>query len=300
MAGYLPVVLILIGNAVCALLTLLYGLLGDRERRGTFRLLAGFIFLCPVAAPVFLAASAATAAFLKTKDVDMKDISFSKERERSVLPPDSEIEMNYVPLEDAMAVADTGNLRRLLIDILKNDDRKSLTAVARAIDNRDSEVSHYAAVAVLDVLSSFRVNLQEFLAELEKNPDDAGLNIRILEYVYQTIEMDVMKESERKSTIYVAQDVAENLFTHNLWHMTDGHCLWMTDLMISIGDFARVRAWADRAWKYHANELGAFKARLHLFYAAKETDAFFACLAELKAADLPVDKELLDLIRVYG
>jgi hypothetical protein len=296
----LPVVLILIGNTVCALGLFCYALIRERQRKSTFFLLSGFVLACPVAAPVFLSSSALIAAFLKTKDVDMKDISFSKDRERAILPPDSEIEMNYVPLEDAMALADTGNLRQLLIDILKSDKRRTLTAVARAIDNPDTEVSHYAAVAILDILSSFRGRLQGLLRDLANNPDDAGLNIHILEYVYQTIEMNVMKESERRYTVDTANGVAENLFTHNLWYVKDEHCLWMTDLLISIGEYERARVWVERAWEYHADKLNAFKARLHLFYATKEVEAFFACIAELKVTDIPVDKEVLDLIRIYG
>ena len=300
MADELPVLAILIANAFAALTVFLYGLLKARERRSTFFISAWLIFFCPVAGAAFLSLSALLAAALRTKNVDMQDISFSKARERMVLPPDSGVELNYVPLEDAMAVTDARNLRKLLIDILKSDERRTLTAVARAIDNGDTEVSHYAAVAILDVLSNFRGTLQGLLADLERAPDDAALNIHILEYLHQTLEMDVMKESERKSTIDTAHRVAENLFTHNLWHMRDEHCLWMTDLMISVGDFDRARMWAARAWKYHAGKLDAFKARLHLYYAAKEVDPFFTCIAELKATDIPVDRELLDLLRIYG
>lgn len=299
-AEYGPVVIILLINTIAAMGVFFAGLFQAPGRRCTFLMVSWFILICPLAAIVFLAFGKLISTFLKTRDVDMDDISFGKKREKMVLPPDKEVEMNYVPFEDAMAVADTGNLRRLLIDLLKHNDRQMLASIPNAINNSDTEVSHYAAAAILNILSDFRANLHNLLLNMRQYPDNVSLNLLILDYIYQMLNLNLMNDSEQRSTIYTENEVAETLFSRHLWFMKAEHYLRMTDLMISIGDFPLAERWADRAWEYCANQLCAYKARLHVYYAEKRTDAFFACIEELKKTDIAVDKEILDLFRLYG
>ena len=129
--------------------------------RRTYFLYAWITLVCPVAGPLLLALGRLIGITFHAKHVDMADISFSRIREESVQLPDREVEMNYVPLEDAVAFSDVKDLRRLLINILKNGDREMLASVSRAINNPDTEVSHYSATAVLDTLSDFRISLHD-------------------------------------------------------------------------------------------------------------------------------------------
>lgn len=267
--------------------------------RRTFFLFSLFSLVCPVVGPTLLLAGRLIGINIHFKHVDMADISFSRIRENIVQPPDHEAEMNYVPLEDAMAFSDVHDLRKLLINILKSGDREMLASVSRAINNPDTEVSHYGATAVLDTLSDFRNALQEYTERLQKDPDDVKANVFILEYTYQILRMNVMNPEEQETTIRNENQIAETLFSHNLWYMKDEYYLWMVDLLISIRAFDAAEVWVTRAMQYQSNELSAYKARLHLYYAKQDTKAFFACMTELENANVPVDKELLDLIRAY-
>ncbi len=294
------VIMIILINTAVALLVFLVGLLQEPGRRCTTLMFSWFILICPLAAIVFISLGKLISAFYKTRDIDMDDISFSMKRDRIVLPPDREVELNYVPLEDAIAVSDIGNLRRLLINILKNNDKEMIAGITRAIDNSDTEVSHYAATAILDILSDFRANLQSLLLKVKRFPDDVNLNLFALDYIYKMLNMNIMNASEQRATIYTENEVAENLFKYNLWYMKPEYYLWMTDLMISIEDFNLAEVWASRAQKYCSDQLSSYKARLHVYYAQKHIDAFFACMTELKNTDIAVDKEMLDLFRIYG
>lgn len=268
--------------------------------RRTYLLYAWLTLVCPVAGPLLLALGRLIGITFHAKRVDMADISFSRVREETVQPPNREVEMNFVPLEDAVAFADIADLRRLLINILKSGDREMLASVSRAINNPDTEVSHYSAAAVLDTLSDFRISLHEYTARLKAEPDDAKTNVFILEYTYQMLRMNVMTPEEQESTIRIENEIVENLFHYNLWYMKDEYYLWIVDLLISIRDFGGAELWVGRAMQYQRGQLSAYKARLHLYYAKKDSPAFFSCIAELESANVPVDKELLDLIRAYG
>lgn len=295
-----PVSIIILLNTIVALIVFIVGLFQIPGRRITFLLFAWFIFICPLIAIIFIIMGKLVSTFYKTNDVNLEDISFSKKRDKIVLPSDNEVEMNYVALEDAMAVSETNDLRSLLIDILKNDNREMLPSIVHSINNTDTEVSHYAATAILDSLSEFRANLHDLLIKMDSHPDNVKNNLYILEYIHQTLEMKIMNDVEQRSMIYTENDVAENLFLNNLWFMNAEHYLWLTDSMISIQDFRLAETWALRAWEYRPNDINSFKCRLHVFYAEKKRNEFFECIEELKNSDIAVDKEILDLFRVYG
>lgn len=292
--------IILLANSLVAAAVFVFALRQPPGRRGTLFLFAWFFFICPLAGPLFTLAGMLINRFYRAQEVDLSAISFIKDRQQTVLVPNSEMELNYAPLEDAMALADTKKVRSLLIDILKNNDLAAFTSVARAINSSDTEVSHYAAAAILDILSTFRARSRELLLEMRQYPDNVNHNLFVLEYFHRMLEMGVMNEMEYQATVDSINEIAENLFEHNLWYMKAGHYLWICDHLISAGDHATAQVWAERAKKYCPEELDTYKARLHVFYAVQDSAQFFACLQELKSTDITVDKEILDLFRLYA
>lgn len=299
-ASYKSIVMILLINTLAAVATFIFGLLQPSERRSTVLLFAWFFFICPVAGPVFTLLGMSLNRFYEPREIDLSVISFSKNREKTVLAPDSEMELNYAPLDDAMVVADTKKVRSLLINILKNDSISVFSGVARAVDDSDTEVSHYAATAILDILSDLRVHSQELLANMRQYPEDVNHNISLLEYLHHMLEMRIMNETEHRATVDTMIEAAENLFTHNLWYMKAEHYLWICDHLIGVGDNVLAQTWVGRARKYRPDELETYKACLHICYARKDIAGFFACIQELKHTDIVVDKEILDLFRLYN
>ena len=136
--------------------------------------------------------------------------------------------------------------------------------------------------------------------QMQKNPEDVEINLLTLEYIHDILNLKIMNNVEQKSYIYILDNVAENLFTHNLWYMTATHYLWMTDLFLSVKDYNMADKWVTRAGAYRPYMLDTFKANLHLYFEQKNQTAFFDCLNELKNSDILVDEEILSLFRLYG
>lgn len=298
--SYNLIIIILLINTLISIAVFVFGLWQPSERRGTVLLLAWFFFICPVVGPIFVLSGMLLNHFYEPREIDLSVINFSKNRKETVLAPDAEMELNYASLDDAMAVADTKKVRNLLINILKNDNISVFTGVARAVDSSDTEISHYAAAAILDILSDFRIRSRELLFGMRQYPEDADHNIFILEYLHHMLEMGIMNKTEHRATVDTMNEVAENLFTYNLWHMKAEHYLWICDHLISVGNDVLVQTWLGRARKYRPNELSTYKACLRAYYNRKDIAAFFACMQELKHTDIVVDKEILNLFRLYG
>ncbi len=300
LAGLRPVLLILIINLMVSLVVLSLAFFQRRFRRSSMALLSWFIFIVPVMGPLYILIGLLISFINRKKTVDMSEISFSQEREKMILPPDQETEMNYVPIQDAMAVTDTASLRRLLLDTLRNNARKTVASIAVAMNSLDTETSHYAASAILDALSEFRSTAQVMLENMKKIPEDVEMNLLTFDYLIEILNMKIMTSVEQEAYIYTLDQVTENLFTHNLWYMTASHYLMIADLFISIKDYHMADKWVSRAGKYRPNMLDTYKARLHLFFDQQNNIAFFECLKELKESDILVDDEIINLFRLYG
>jgi hypothetical protein len=297
--GLWPVLVILILNMLIAFIVFVAAFFQKKGRRSTVFMLSWFILIVPLLGILYTLLGRFISFLNRRRNVDMSDVSFSQEREKLVIPPDRESEMNYVPIQDAMAVSDTASLRRLLLDTLRNNAKKTISSVAVAMNSKDTETSHYAASIILDALSEYRSTAQNMLEQMRKHPEDVEMNLLIFDYMYDILSMKIMNNVEQRSYIYILDDVAENLFSYNLWYMTATHYLWMTDLFISIRDYDMADKWVTRAGTYRPYMLDTFKANLHLYFEQQNQTAFFDCLNELRASDIIVDEEIMSLFRLY-
>ena len=297
--GLWPVLILLLINFIVSMVLFVAAFFQKRGQRSTVFLLSWFVFIVPCFGILYLLLGRFISFLNRKKKVDISDVSFSQEREPLILPPDRETEMNYAPIQDAMAVSDTASLRRLLLDTLRNNAKKTISSIAVAMNSRDTETSHYAASIILDALSECRSTAQNMIEQMKKNPEDVEMNLLTLDYLNEILSLKIMNDVEQRSYIYIMNDVAENLFTHNLWYMTATHYLWMTDLFLSIQDFNMADQWVSRAGQYRPYMLDTYKAHLHLYYQQNNRNAFFDCLDQLRESDITIDEEVLNLFRLY-
>ncbi len=298
-AGLWPVLIILVINGLLAVIIFIMSFFKKKDKRSTMRMLSWFIFIVPLAGVIYLLSGLLINYLVRNRNVDMSDVSFNQEREKIILPPDQELEMNYVPVHDAMAVSDTMSLRRLLLDTMLNKAKKKVSNIAVAMNSSDTEASHYVAAMIMDLLSELRFAAQGMMESMRKVPEDVEMNLLTFDYIYEFLSLKIMSPVEQESYIYALDDVAENLFEFNLWYMTATHYLKMTDLFISIKDYNMAGKWSTRAGQYRPNMLDTYKAKLHLYFQQHNYEAFFECLNELKNSDVSIDKEIMDLFQIY-
>lgn len=299
MSGAVFVLWLLAANTALAAVLLSWGLFLRRDKCATLALLAFLVFVCPLVGPVFLGAGYLLGLLRRRQDLDMAEISFSKEREELLVPPNEEVERNIIPIRDAMAVSTATDTRRLINDILKTQGSRVRQGMAWAIDNADTEVSHYAAVAVIDALSDFRKKIQVMMAGIRRWPDNVDEVLEVLSYIQNILDMNVMNRTERASTIYLQQEAAGLLFEHNPWYLQENHYLWLVDHLIWAEDWAAAQLWVDRAISFVPDRLSTYKARLHLAYRQSDQAAFFTCLEDIKASSVTADSEVVEALRLF-
>ena len=296
--GFWPILIILILNTLLAFTLLVLSNFYDRKRK-EMMMLSWFIIIVPLAGIIYLTTGVLINYLLRKRNVDMSDVSFSQEREKLILPPNHEAEMNYVPIHDAIAVSDPASLRKLLLDTMLSNAKRKLSSVAIAMNSTDTESSHYAATMILDALAELRPAAQDMVERMKRFPEDVEMNLLTFDFIYEFIGLNIMSAIEQEAYIYTLDEVAENLFNYNLWYMTATHYLKLTDLFISVKDYKMAEKWCNRADKYRPDMLDTYKAKLHLLFNRQNYKEFLNCLKRLKQSDILVDDEIMDLFRIY-
>ncbi len=298
-------IVILIINTAIALIYLLWGLLRpadkkkDRGHRAKYVMLAFVMAVCPLIGPLFLGVSHLVYLLFSRRDVDMSDVSFSRERVQTYTPADIDRDINITPVREALLVSDVKRRRRMLLDILKKDVRRSLGSIAIALDNPDSETSHYAASVVMDALSEFRGNVQNMLQKLREDPEDAGLGSLLLGYIHEVMEQNVLSGDEKRSYTYLEDEVGDILFFHHQEKMEGQQYRCLMEDLVEIGDFSVAEKWSRRAMKYRDYQLDTYIGCLKFYYTYNDRGAFLQCMERLKQSGIVVNRETMELIRMF-
>ncbi len=259
------------------------------------------MLLCPVVGPLFFAVGQLLYFTLFQQDADLEDVIFSKERVATHLHPDEERERNMVPLEEAIAVSDKASLRTLMMNIVKGDIEKSLSAIALALNSEDSETSHYAASVLRDELNEFRVNARKVYEEIKKeDPGQTEYEHILIPYMNRVLEQKVFTGMEQESFVHLLDEAGEILYRKEKAQITSRYYEWICLRLLEIRDFSRMEEWCRRAAKAYPMELSTYTCQLKLYFTKQEKENFFRVLDELKKSNITIDRETLELIRIFS
>ena len=168
--------ILLILNLSIVIIYLVWNLLiRCRENKPAVIMKAAVMLLCPVIGPLFLMLGFLFYKLFMGQAMDLEDVIFNKEKVETFMHPDEDMERNMVSIEEALAVTDKGNLRTLMMNVIRGDYSQSLSGFLMALNSDDSETAHYAASVLQEVLNGFRVNVQRMykaaLEEADKSLD---------------------------------------------------------------------------------------------------------------------------------
>lgn len=299
----IALLIIVIINTLIALAYFLFGIYDTNrheERKLTkYTILSIFMFLCPVAGPVVLALGTIMYRIFFDSSIDLAAVTFSKERVDILDHPDVESEINLVPMEEAIIIDDKENLRQLLLTVLRGDVSKSINAVTKALNSADSEASHYAASAIMDINNEFQNTLQKFHAQLESDPNDKEVNQLFIEYLIKMLNTNFLSDLELRTYVYTLSQTCQSVYDFDKTFMKTMYYSNLINLLVRIGDIQSAHLWVPRLLAEFPDDMETYRCLLKFYYTIHDKENFFKHLERLKKSDIAIDKDLLELIRIY-
>ena len=298
-------IIILIINLIIALVYLFWGLVRlrdkekDRGHRAKYFMAAFVMIACPLIGPLFFGFSHFLYILLAKRNVDMSDVSFDRSKMKNYTPADLDRDINIVPMQETLVVSDVRRRRKMLLDVLKKDIRHSLGAIAMALDNPDSETSHYAASVIMDVLSEFRGNVQNMHNKLREDPEDFDLASLLLAYINDVLRQNILTGDERRTYTYIEDEIGDTMFRYHPEQIEGYQYRHLMEDLVTINEFSVADKWSRRALKNRDYQLDTYIGCLKYYFAYNDRDAFMKCLDQLKASGIVVNKETMELIRMF-
>lgn len=261
------------------------------------------MLLCPVVGVLFFLTTLLMYVLFFRTTADLTDVIFGKEKVVARRKADEESERNRVPIEEALAVADKESLRSLVMDVVKGDVRKSLATISLALNSEDTETSHYAASVLRDALNDFRQESQELYNAFHKGDEGAAdYACMMIEYMNEVLCQEVFPDIEQRSYVEMVEEACTWLYKSEE-HRYRLHCEyieWMAALLLRLKEYERMEIWCNRCMEIYPEELTSYTIPLKLYFSIQDKEKFFAAMDRLKKSDVVIDRDTLDLIRVFS
>lgn len=311
-AGEKGFLILLVINFIIVMLYLFLGLLLKAVwKRSAFRSIlpkAAVMLLCPVVGTGFMALGYVFHKLVFYRDVDLEDVIFSKERIKPRMPAEEEKESNLVPVEEAVAITDKDELRSMMMQVVQGDIKASLSAVSAALDSDDSEASHYAAAALQSVLNEFRISVQRDYGQVmaeekewtqQEREDRLRLSEKTVDVMAEFMKQHLLVENEQKQYADIMDELCELLFEEDADRMTAKRFEAVSMRQLEAENYEKCRKWCLRAYAQYPESLEAYVCQLKLYFTTGEREKFFRVLRELRLSDIVIDKETLEMMRVF-
>lgn len=289
---------LLIINLIVVICYLIWNLFRKKEKRKGFVIRIIIMLFCPIVGPCFFFAGNLLYRMVFSGNVDLEDVIFSKERVKTYLHADEDRERNMVPLEEAIEITDKENLRTLMMNLVRGDIQESLSKISMALNSEDTETAHYAASVLQDALNGFRVKVQQGIDYINENGDDAlDYACVLVEYMNKVLEQKVLTDLEQKSYVAIMDNICEMIYKNQ--RMISKYYEAISIRMLEIEDFKNSQKWCFRAQYQYPDTLATYTCQLKLYFTTNQKDRFFEVLNELKKSSIVIDKETLEMIRVF-
>ena len=258
------------------------------------------IMLCPVVGFVFVFLSYLWYKVFMSAPVDLEDVIFGKDHPKFEMKAEEDKERDIIPLEEAIAITEKQDLRSLMMSVVSSDIKNSLASITLALNSEDTETAHYAATVLQEALNNFRTTVdKEYKEILEDAPDKYERCANLIDYMDQVLSQKVFIDMEQRSYVGIMDAVGEILFAGEPDSFTTERFEAISMRLLGIEDYEKCDKWCGRARLHCPSALSSYTCQLKLFFSQGRRDDFFNCIEELKASPIVIDKETLELIRVF-
>lgn len=292
--------ILLIINLIVVIVYVVWNILRKERNRKGFIIRSVVMLCCPVIGPCFFLLSHVLYLVVFSGAVDLEDVIFSKERVKTYLRADEDTERNVVPLEEAIEITDKENLRSLMLNIVRSDVSRSLSKVSMALDGEDTETAHYAASVLQDTMNEFRNKVQKKVINMDKEDEhQVEYAADLIEYMDDYLRQHVFTDLEQKTYVHIMDRACEVIYKKEPIRLLNVHYESVAIRLMEIKDFEMSQKWCERAVYHHPNTLSTYTMQLKLYFTSNQKDKFFSVLEDLRKSNVVIDKETLEMIRVF-
>lgn len=230
--------------------------------------------------------------------ISIEKLVMQNEVYKNVAIENGSADLLTVPLEEALLINDSKTKRRLMLDVLNGDAGGYAHLLGAARDDEDTEVSHYAATAMSELIKENEYSVQHFEQRLQKEPQNAQLLADYIDFLGDYLSTGLLDGSVLEMYRYEYIGLIERYIS------LCGESLPMLekklDMQLLLKDFSAAEDTADLAKARFAGDGESFIMRLKLCSALCDSAGIAKTLSEISEKEIYLNKNQREIISFWG
>ena len=230
---------------------------------------------------------------------DASNIKLKISEEEFSQKPNVVEEMNIVSFDEVMQVGQKEEKRALLLNVLKDDLVDNASFIRSAMADSDSETTHYAASATMQINSKLRSAIQALETRQQADPQNPQILVELLAAISEYLGSGVL--TQRDSDYYRNKYIRSfnGLAFLDERRLTCEDYLKQADYLYLSREAHKAIQVATTARDRFGTEEAHLKL-LELYYKTGNHKQFDLAFTAFKHADLTVSNQGLELIRFWS
>lgn len=211
-----------------------------------------------------------------------------------------EKELRVVPIKEALIMNDNQTKRNMLLNLLKNESFKNIEILQTALQNEDTETSHYAAVAIQDIKGKLLSTMQQLEFQMEQNENDVELLKTSAQVIKQYLDTGFLDERTNKQYLYKYTLILEKVI--HIVPTEKEHYIEKINSDLKLGELETAEEYSTMFLQYCSNEEESYFMALKIYYILKNPIKFNEMLFRLRQSSIRLSPQGLNKIRfwLYG
>lgn len=211
---------------------------------------------------------------------------------------EKEKELNIVPIEDALVVSDYTTRRKIMIDVLKEDTLQYMDVIKTAVLNEDTETSHYAVTAIMEIKRKLTISLQELSVQFDQNPTNSHVSQAYADVLKEYMRSGFLDEQTLRKYKYTYIQVLGQILQNGGRHEQAFEEKLKVEMELK--EYLAAEATCSQYLKEYPNSESPYLSLLELYYTTKSTIKMQNILDDLKKSTIKLSNQALTIVRYWS
>jgi len=185
---------------------------------------------------------------------------------------DFEKAINTVPLEDSLNFSDNKSKRAYLIYILKKDFVSHIKGLQKAIKSQDSETSHYAASALMEIKKQFEILLAKTCEKYKSNKDDISAIQEYINTLKKYLKSGLADKVDYYNYLEKYSAILSELLSRHITN--EDYFVDKINCDIELRDYKSAEDFGKRFFEYFPNSEKPYLALMKFYYLSRDIKSF--------------------------
>ncbi|MCR8657590.1 hypothetical protein [Paenibacillus endoradicis] len=258
-------------------------------------LLPGVAWLLPIMWPN---------AFIRNSGKEFSDYVFRQQQEHTIKrigiykQLEKKKELNVIPIEDALVVSQHHDRRQVMIDVLKQDAINYIEILQQAVSNEDTETSHYAVSAIMEVKRKLLLSLEELSVKYENDFSDKTITLAYVEVLRKFLKSGFLDVRTMRKYQFTYLSVIQRVLT--LEEKEEWLYQEKIDMELLLELYGDAEQTGQQYLEHFPDSEQAFLSLLKVYFSTKSKVKLQSTLEQLKKAPVRLSNHAITMVRFWS